>query len=251
MTDIHTHILPDIDDGAEDVNAAIEILSAEMQQGVKQIVFTPHYYGRKRSPAQFLARRQAAFEKIQPLLPEGVEVRLGAEVYFTGINMPESDELCKLALEGTKYVLFEFPFSRAWTEQMFNCLNQFINDTRYTPIVAHIERYHEVWENPSIVSELVHMGCLIQVNSGAFLDKREKRLAFALLKHGLVHCLGSDTHDTIFRAPDYAKAKLAFEKAGYAKEWDMIQDNMKEMLSGERLSFPVSRPVKKRFGRYV
>ncbi len=250
MIDIHTHILPHLDDGAKDTRTSIAMLTKLQQQGVKTVALTPHYYGKRSSPDAFLQRRNAMYERIKAQIPEGLQVRLGAELHFTGINMPENDELCKLAIEGTKYILIEFPFTMAWTGELTSRLSDFIRDTDYTPIIAHAERYPEIKKNPALVSEFIRMGCLIQVNAPAFLDKRERKLAFALLKHGFVHCLGTDAHDMEMRAPDISTAKDAVEKAGYAAMWKRAENIMQDVIEGRQVRVECGLPIKKFLGIY-
>lgn len=251
MIDMHTHILPHIDDGAKDSTMSAFMLKKEAEQGVKTVVLTSHYYGRKHSPARFLERRASAFERIKGKIPEGLEVRLGAEVHFTGVNVAEHEELCKLAIEGTKYILIEFPFTEKWTYELLDKLADFIGETGYTPIIAHAERYREIQKRPAYITELIDMGCLIQINTQAFLNKKDKKLAYALLKKGMVHCLGTDTHDLDSRAPIYTEAKNAVEKAGFEAEWSMIQENMQKILANEETIVSPPKPLKKFFGKYL
>lgn len=250
MIDIHTHILPHLDDGAKDTATAAALLQTQMQQGVRSVVFTPHFYGKKNSPQRFLEKRDHAFANIEQIIPEGLEVRLGAEVHFTGVNVPEYDALCSLAIEGTKYILLELPFTTKWTKGVMQKIADFVYETGYTPIIAHVERYREVLKNPVLVNEFVNMGCLIQVNARSFLEKREKSFVFALLKHGLVHCVGSDTHDLDERKPCLAEAKRAIENAGYGEEWAKIQCIMQDILADNKVETQYASPVKKFFGKY-
>jgi protein-tyrosine phosphatase len=164
--------------------------------------------------------------------------------------MPEDEQICRFAIEGTKYILIEFPFTEAWTFELLDRLSSFIANTGYTPIIAHAERYKEVHKNPALLNELIGMGCLIQVNAGSFLGGREKKLAYAMLKHGFVHCIGSDAHDTETRKPCLSEAKQAIETAGLGIEWDKIQENMQTILNGEKVEVEYALPVKKFFGRY-
>ncbi len=251
MIDIHTHVLPHIDDGAKDTATAVALLQAELEQGVDTVVLTSHFYGRKRSPQQFLEKRAEAFAHIQGEIPPAMRVVLAAEVHFTGVNMPDFEELCKLSIGDTRYILLELPFTSAWTKSLTEKIGEFISETGYTPIIAHVERYGEVRKKPSLVSELANMGCLIQVNVGSFLSKEEKGLAFALLKHGLVHCMGSDTHDTEKRAPIWLAAKDAVEKAGYSKEWQQAQEIMEKVIDGGQVCVERKKPVKKFLWKYV
>ena len=245
MIDIHTHILPHLDDGAKNTQMSVAMLNRLQQQGVKTVVLTPHYYGRRSSPEEFIKRRDAMFEHIKAQIPEGLETRLGAELHFTGVNMPDQDSLCKLAIEGTKYILMEFPFTTKWTSELMERLFYFIRETDYTPIIAHAERYREIQKNPALVTEFINMGCLIQVNASSFLDKREKKLAFALLKHGFVHCIGTDAHDMERRAPELNAAKTELEKAGLLDAWKRAEEIMQDVLADEQVAVEQGKPIKK------
>ena len=247
MIDFHTHILPNIDDGASSVEVSSELLAMEAEQDVKEIVFTPHYYG-KRTVEEFIALREAAVSQIREFVPEGMKFRSGAEVHLTGINDPADETLCALAIEGTKCVLLEFPVSTAWSDRLLERVNTFISDTGYTPVIAHVERYAEALSTPDVVFELVRMGCLIQLNTRAFTEKSTRRFAFALLKHGLVHCIGTDAHDLEKRIPDYLSAERVVADAGYETEWSELQWCMRMMLAGETIRKPFS-PVRK-FGKF-
>ena len=249
MIDFHTHILPHLDDGAKDTATALEMLGAQKAQGVTTVLCTPHYYG-KRYPDKFLSQRNGAYAHLKERIPDGISVRLGAEVHFTGINVPDYEQLCKLAIEGTNAILIELPFIAKWTDRLLPALADFVYDTGYTPIIAHVERYREVLKKPSIVSQLIDMGCLIQVNARAFTEKKEKKFAFALLKHGFVHCIGSDAHDLERRSVDLLTAKSAVETAGYADEWERAQSIMQRLLKGEDVHVPLGTPIKKIFGSY-
>ncbi len=250
MVDIHTHILPKIDDGADGLQTSLAMLERAKAEGIDCLVLTPHYYG-KASPARFLQRRQRAFDEIKESVPEEIETRLGAEVHFTGVNTPDFEALCTLAIEGTSYILLELPFTTKWTGILLDALADFIHDTEYTPIIAHIERYAEVLKNPSLVTRLIEMGCLLQVNADSFCRKRSKNFAFTLLKRGFVHCIGTDAHDLEKRPLSYLSAKEAAKKAGYEKEWERAQNIMENVIRGGQVCVESGKPVKKFLGRYL
>lgn len=251
MIDLHTHILPRLDDGAKDSKVAEAMLKAEAAQGVTTVVLTPHYYGRKHSPTQFLSRRAESFERIRAVIPGGMSVRLAAEVHFTGLNVPDYEELCKLAIEGTKYILFELPFEEKWSSALIERIADFVFETGYIPVIAHAERYREVRRRPKFVWELIRCGCLIQINAQAFLEKRDRALACALLRHGQVHCLGTDAHDLERRSPNvYAEAQR-FLKEKYPVEWEQLQSGMEKLLADERLERTQTKPVKRWLGKFI
>ncbi len=250
MIDIHTHILPCMDDGAQDVATSLALLQMEWEQGVREVVLTSHYYGKTRSPAQFIEARAQALEGLREGIPEGLSVRLGAEVYFTGSTTPSFEELSKLAIEGTNYILIEFPFVTAWPQTLLEQLSAFIAETGYTPIIAHVERYPAVRKDPRVVAKLVDMGCLIQVNAEAFLNRREQGLAFALLKNGLAHCIGTDTHNLKNRLPRYAEAREMVKNRDLLRDWNAAQWVMERVLAGGQVCVEYRKPVKKLFGKY-
>ncbi len=250
MIDFHTHVLPRLDDGAKDSKAALAILQKEKQQGVTCVLCTSHYYGKKYAPEQFLDHRNASYARIKEEVPEGLSLRLGAEVHFTGVNVTKYDELRRLCIEGTDYILIEFPFLQKWSGELFNRLADFAAETDCIPIIAHVERYREVLKNPALINELLAMGCLLQANTSAFLNRKEKGFAFALLRRNAVHCIGTDAHDEITRAPNWTEVKEAVEKAGLSKEFEGVQKTMERILSNERVEVSPVPPIKKLFGKY-
>lgn len=244
MTDIHTHILPGIDDGAPDKETAVRMLEELRAQGVTTAVLTPHYYGRFHSPRAFLNKRKEAFDKIRDVIPRGMNVRLGAEVHFSDA-FAGSEQSAQLAIEGTRYVLMELPFSSEWNNLLFRKIRYFMDETDCVPVIAHFCRYLQVRKNPALLSELSAMGCLLQVNASAFLDPKDRRLIFAAMKHNLVHCIGSDCHNLADRAPDYKAAVDAAKKAGYGDKIEEIQQTMKDILADRAIVKKSARPVKK------
>ncbi|MBE5752913.1 MAG: hypothetical protein E7343_02470 [Clostridiales bacterium] len=249
MIDLHTHILPGIDDGARDVETSLALIKVEKEQGVQEIVFTPHYYGKKNSPEKFLENRQIAFEKISDKI-DGIKFRLGAETYFDEMKIVPNGELCKLAIENTKYILLELPFTKSWSEKLIFRLRDFILDTDYTPIIAHVERYPAVRKNPAYLSLLSDLGCLFQVNTKSFVFKKTKNLAFAMLKKGCISCLGSDTHNLTDRPPNLAQIKALLEEKGEGERLEKIFSVMRDVLDGKEVKVPVYQPLKKFFNKY-
>ncbi len=251
MIDLHTHILPEIDDGASDKGVSQRQLENLSSQGVNTVVFTSHYYGRKRSPKQFLEARAAAFDKIKDLVPAGMETYLGAEVHFAKQMAAANDSLCSLAIGDTRYILTELPFTSAWDKGLWRRISEFIADTDYVPVIAHVERYNEARKKPSLLSALKDLGCLLQVNAAAFVEKNSKNMAFALLKHGLVDCIGTDTHNMGERSPaSYTQAKEAIETEGFSASFEQIQANMRALLEDRPVRREKTKPVKKIFGVY-
>jgi protein-tyrosine phosphatase len=225
------------------------LIDAELKQGVSEIVLTPHYYGQKFSPRQFLEKRQESFNKISDRL-NGIKIRLGAEVYFDEMKVASNKELCALAIEGTKYVLFELPFANTWSEKLLFRLRRFIVETGYTPVIAHLERYPATRKNPAYLSALTDIGCLLQVNTRSFSFKGTKNLVFTMLKKGCVSCIGTDSHNLKDRTPDLAETKKIIEEAGEGARLEQVFATMRKILDGEKVLPPTYQPIKKFFKKY-
>ena len=142
MTDLHCHILPNIDDGAKDVSISLRLLEKEYADGVRNIAFTSHFNSEWTTPDAFLQKRAAAYETLTAALPTGPEAmqfrfKLGCEVYF-------SPKLCELdakalCIGDTSYMLVEFPTTHKphFIRQTFALLQE----QGVLPLIAHIERY--------------------------------------------------------------------------------------------------------------
>ncbi len=250
MIDFHTHILPRLDDGAQDESTSLGLLQAEAAQGVTTLLFTPHYYAKIRKPEQFLNEREEAFKKIKEQIPEKLRIRLGAEVRFEAETRLSAEQFQSLAIENTRYVLVELPFEEEWSESFFERLARLASEAERIPVLAHIERYEAVRKNPKILNEFVRRGWLLQVTTGSFVEKRSASLAFAMLKKGLVHCLGTDSHNLDTRAPDYLLVKGKIKEAGYEKQFEKVQGIMRAMLKNERIKTEEGKRVKKVFWIY-
>ena len=142
MTDFHSHVLPEMDDGSRSVEESLEMLAMSWQQGVRHMAATPHFYAEENSPEEFLKRRAVSAEKLQRAV-EGREnlpiLHLGAEVrYYEGFSQTQSLE--KLKIQGTDLLLLEMPFA-PWTERMFREIRNAQQRLGCTVVLAHIERY--------------------------------------------------------------------------------------------------------------
>ena len=204
MIDWHSHVLPGMDDGSANLAESIAMLERQAQQGVKTVIATPHFYANDESVADFILRRQKAYEVLKAQLPEGApDILLGAEVrYYRGISRMENIEA--LRIQGTKLLLLEMPM-RDWTESMLKDLMELAGSGSVRLVLAHIDRYwglqkREVW------ARLHEAGILMQVNAGFFTGLTTKRKAISLLQEGLVQLVGSDGHNMTTRPPHLEKA---------------------------------------------
>ncbi|MBO5836356.1 MAG: hypothetical protein J6Q92_00505 [Oscillospiraceae bacterium] len=205
MVDIHTHILPQMDDGSSGVEETMQMLQQLHQQGVKTVVATPHFYPRKDNPKAFLARREAAVALLPEMDENFPEIVLGAEVgYFTG--MSRSEELEKLQLGQTGLLLIEMPFDN-WTDRIVQEVCDVSARRGLQPVIAHINRYRHRGQLGKYGQILLREGVLFQCNADAFDKFFSCSWTTKALKKGQIHFLGSDCHNCTTRPPKIAVAK--------------------------------------------
>ena len=211
--DFHTHILPGIDDGSRSVEESLAMVQELSAQGASGIAATPHFYAQRMSPDDFFARRQAAWEQLEPYLgADAPEIRLGAEVhYFEGIH--RCDGLERFRLEGTELLLLEMP-ECAWTGRMIEAVLEVNCRRDMTVLLAHIERYL-TYQNRKCWEPLLENGVLMQASTAFFAGKPGK--AMKLLREGRIHFLGTDAHNMETRSPDMAPALETIVRKGGEK----------------------------------
>lgn len=251
MIDIHTHVLPGIDDGAERVEESLKLLSALEKQGVDKVVLTPHYYGRTRNVDKFLAERKKALETLRAAYKGNIEFVTGCECNISTCANGNMGDLLPLAIGNTPYILVEMSFEPKWENELWERLFELIYRTELTPVIAHIELYPAVMKHPEYARRLIEENCLLQMNCDSVIKAETGSLSYALLKHGQIHCLGSDTHNTYDRPPHYAQAAESIEKI-FGKEYaDILQIDMKKILSGEKVKVVPTDSIVKRCFKYV
>ncbi|MBQ9757729.1 MAG: hypothetical protein IJW15_04895 [Clostridia bacterium] len=217
MIDIHSHILPEMDDGSKSVDESIKMLSSFAEQDVNTVVATPHFYIGETSVEEFLEKRDRCKEKLmvgigdmkRPRISFGAEVQFFPELY----SMDRAEELC---ISGTGYMLVEMPFEE-WNRYTYMTLAKLYTAKGITPIIAHVERYLDFQKESDIevVKKLKDVNALIQMNTSFLTYKPSRRRALNLIKKGLINFLGSDTHNTETRPPQLRPGfDIIYQKLG-------------------------------------
>lgn len=210
MIDIHTHILPGIDDGAADIYDSIEMAALARDNGTTVIVATPHCNLPGMYTNYFSKEYCSVFEQTKAILKREVpEITLlaGMEVFTT-------EALPRLLTEGkifpinrTRYILMEFDFGEdpGFADEILRK----VKEVRAIPVIAHAERYEFIQDDPEIAYQWKRRGCEIQINKGSFMGRfgqRAQHTAFELLNHNLVTVVASDAHSPIQRTTCMADA---------------------------------------------
>lgn len=207
VTDFHSHILPQLDDGSESCACSLAMLRMEAEQGIARVIATPHFYPSRDSLERFLQRRARAFDRLReetardPSLPQ---VLLGAEVHFFH-GMSRSDGLFHLTIDEKNGILIEMP-PPPWTREMYRELEEIQTVQGLTPILAHIDRYLRPPYTREILQNVRELPLLVQANASFFLRRATLPMALRMLRSEQIHLLGSDCHDTTSRKPDLGPA---------------------------------------------
>lgn len=232
MIDIHSHILPGIDDGARNTKESLDLLQKLKEQGVTKVVATPHFYHQDQSAEDFLASRQHSYEKLMSVIDDSMglpEIILGAEVYFCS-SLSEID-MSALCIGNTDYFLFELPYQDITTNVM-NQIFDFINHSGKIPIFAHLERFFR-FTSPEKLYELTEYGALGQVNCTSLLRHDTKRAAYKLIKNGRIQLIGTDAHNLNHRPPVMLEAKAILDKKFGSGFFKQMQRKAEAVLSNE------------------
>lgn len=208
MIDIHTHILPNVDDGSKDIETSIAMIKAEIEQGVTDIVLTPHVQSRVTKANT--AKRKAQFELLKAELAKrnlNMNLHLGAEIMYHS-HIETNYE--KYQFGTNRYVLIEFS-TKAETPIEEICFD--VMAMGYQVIVAHIERYEYL--SIKDIQKIKSTGALIQVNASAILNKdalASKKIVKKLIKEKLIDIIATDTHNMDKRPPNLLEAKNYLKK---------------------------------------
>ena len=217
MTDLHTHILPGMDDGSKNAEMSIRMLRAEWEQGIGAVALTSHFYPDTESPEHFLKRRAAAWDTlraaIDALPPEERErlprLALGAEVAWVPrmSQWKRAEELC---YTGTNLIMIELPFER-WDSQLHRLLYDFMRETGLEPVIAHIDRYFKI-QTAEALRELCALNLRTQVSASVFTRLATRSQALKYVRDGKAQLLISDCHDPVHRPPNLRPAMTVLEK---------------------------------------
>ena len=214
LVEVHSHILPGIDDGSPDVETSLKMIDMLKKQGVKAIVLTPHYYSDSISYDDFVARRNNAYNLLKSSLPlESPKLILSAEVYISKYLFNNSS-LDEIKIGNSDYALIEHPFSCDFSQDIYDRLLNLNYDYGIKPVLAHIERYPAFMDDADLLDEYIDMGCLAQVNINSFVDspRHIRKKLFKFLEAGRIHLIGSDCHNLTSRKPDFESGIHEIEK---------------------------------------
>ena len=205
MIDLHSHILPGMDDGSATPEESLAMLRMMRDQGITEVVATPHFDCVRESVRDFAERQAESYLALKRLtraepLPR---IILGAEVYFRPA-LCRGIELEWLRIGKQKTLLLELPFE-PWSNRVLDKVYELVSTSGITPILAHIERYIPLVGRTKL-DAVLSMGAPVQMNASYLLSRRTRRKALSMLQRGRVHLLASDCHNLDSRPPELGAA---------------------------------------------
>jgi protein-tyrosine phosphatase len=237
MIDVHCHILPGVDDGAQDLSDSIKMARKAVEQGIDTIVATPHHLNShyENPKRQIIARVE---ELNHALVQEKIELKIlpGQETRIYGEMVGGYEIGDILAMNHSQYVLVEFSSSHVprYTEKLFYDLQM----KGLIPVIVHPERNQEIIERPEILYQLVEKGALTQITAASIIGdfgKKISRFSQQLIEANLTHFIASDAHNTGKRTFKLREA-FDFIEGKYGNEMVyLFQENAELLVEGNHV----------------
>ena len=231
MIDLHSHVLFDIDDGAQTIEDSLAILARAEKLGVKAMVATPHFTIGD-DVDEFVKKRTERIEAIkEEAEAAGINVKVlpGAEVYITDELFNETD-IKKLTLAETDVILAEFKYHSVKAEAFLEYIDEMISQG-VRVLVAHPERYSYLNNNMRLLEAILHRGVMLQVNAiSLYEDSEEGDAARMMLKNNMAFAVSSDIHHASSRRLD------AIAKLNENERWkSVLYDNPLKLITHGRV----------------
>lgn len=246
MFDLHSHIIYGVDDGSKSIETSTQLLQQAVDCGTTHIFATPHVIELNDHPSWTLIQEKVA--ELKTLVPAGKELNIypGSEVEMSWDILDAYDEAPgAYCLNGGRYALVELPMfevpARAddfWFELQLKGI---------TPVLAHPERYPNLWKQPERLLTWMKKGLLLQINGGSltgrFGEPSQKNAEILLANH-LVSFIGSDAHSPNRRNTDLTHAKQVLAKLATPEEYKAITElNPQALLAGKEIGVNVPKKL--------
>lgn len=236
MVDIHTHILPGVDDGSQDLEESIRMARLAVESGTVCIAATPHFNlpGVWQDSDELMKAHKTLTAELDKRRI-ALKICLGMEIFAT----EDTAELLRSGrlwgYEGTSCVLIEFDFDEN-PDLVFLILEE-VREAGYVPVIAHPERYRFVQRDPEMVYEWRMSGYGVQVNKSSILGRfgrGAQETVHELLRHDLVTMVASDAHSSEIRTPDMRDAyEMLRQEYSPALAARLMEENPARLLRGQ------------------
>ena len=235
MIDIHSHILPYLDDGAKSLEQSLKMLEIAAKEGITEIIATPHCYGHKKSATPQMVHKSIIRVR-KELQQENIPIRLyvGNEIYYRQGVEEELEKGNINTLAGSRYVLVEFH-----PEEDYQYILRGLNNLKcygYFPILAHVERYENLFTKKGRIEDLKNTGVQMQINASSIMAKgftnTYRSRSLSLLKSQMVDYVATDAHSDRNRAPFIQACEVFLQKkAGREYTQKVLVENAEHIIA--------------------
>ena len=243
--DIHSHLLPGVDDGSKNLEESLVMVEQYIKAGYSASIASPHF-----DQARFVVESGRVIEKTNLLNNEieiqGLDFRVypGNEIQIDFDTIKNLDDGKALRLNNSRYILAELPVHTKpnYVENIFYDMQL----RGWIPIIAHAERYTYVQENPDWLIPYIKSGCLIQMNLSSLSDSTSLKTCKKLLNRGMVHIVGTDSHQSEWRSPDVSEElNILKDLVGY-ESFDLYTSiNPLKVINNTYISSNYDKVIKK------
>ncbi len=242
MIDLHTHILPGLDDGASSWEDSLEMARMAVEDGIRTMVACPHLFQHRSIDLAAVNHKEAILEKIrefkQKLEAAGLDLGIlpGCDfpLSFEGLQLLENNQILTIN-DGKRYLLLEFPDSSLPPATEDICFR--LSSKGIIPIITHPERHLIFMERPKKLQRLIDLGCLVQITAASLtggFGRQVARAAREMLRHGYCHILASDAHNPRSRPPLLSQAlEAASSLVGRERALAMVTSTPEKIIKGE------------------
>lgn len=232
MVDIHCHVLPGIDDGAEDWDVAVEMCRMAVQDGVDHVVATPHANDEYSYDRE---QHEQTLDCLRGMVAGSLQLSLGCDFHLSYENVQSALQTpARYCIGNTPYLLVELS-DYALPPNTPEVFARFLN-IGVVPIVTHPERNPILQRRPEMVVQWAVAGVLVQITGNSMTGRwgmAARKSAEFLAKKGAVHVLASDAHGTHSRSPVLSEARDVMAKfVGKERARAMVEDNPRAIVSG-------------------
>ncbi|GGH84206.1 protein-tyrosine phosphatase [Pullulanibacillus pueri] len=249
MIDLHCHILPGIDDGAQTEYDALDMACAAVENGITKIVATPHHKnGAYENPKAQILKYVEVLNELLGSQGIPLEILPGQEVRIYGEIAQEIDNGALLTMNnGGHYVFIEFPSSQVprYAKQLFYDMQL----QGITPIIVHPERNHEIQSNPMLLYNFIKNGALSQVTAASLLGrfgKKAHKLSVQIIENNLTHFIATDAHNTEGRGFLLQEAYADITKLFGTDYTFMYQENAELLLEDKVVNREIPTQIKEK-----
>ena len=248
MIDIHSHILPGIDDGSKNINMTLQMIKIAEKSGTTDIVATPHFCrGYGETHYDEVKNLVGEFNKLAKGEGLDINIHYGQEVYYSEQIINDYKSGLIGTINDSRYMLIELPM-RSFDSNILEVIYE-LQVKGVIPILAHPERYRPIIEKPERINKFIKEGFLFQMNSGSIegqFGNSVKKTAEILLDNNIYNFIGSDAHNDTNRCTGIDRGiELAKKKSKINEE--LFRESGRRLLNNEDIEF-IGEKVKEKKG---